>query len=76
MRAVRPRRNANTPSTTYTTTRATFASNQPLANIDTLDPRAEGFPILRELHEAKLRTVMSNSFGFGGTNATLVFGAA
>ena len=46
------------------------------ANIDTLDPRAEGFPILRELHEAKLRTVMSNSFGFGGTNATLVFGAA
>ena len=46
------------------------------ANIETLDPRAEGFPILRELREAKLRTVMSNSFGFGGTNATLVFGAA
>ena len=46
------------------------------ANIEALDPKAEGFPILREMREAKLRTVMSNSFGFGGTNATLVFGAA
>jgi 3-oxoacyl-[acyl-carrier-protein] synthase-1 len=45
------------------------------ANIDTLDPRAEGFPILRETREGALRTVMSNSFGFGGTNATLVFRA-
>ncbi len=44
------------------------------ANIATLDPRAEGFPILRESREAKLDTVMSNSFGFGGTNAALVFG--
>ncbi|WP_434030524.1 beta-ketoacyl-ACP synthase I [[Pseudomonas] boreopolis] len=44
------------------------------ANIDRLDPRAEGFPIVRESREAKLDTVMSNSFGFGGTNATLVFG--
>jgi 3-oxoacyl-[acyl-carrier-protein] synthase-1 len=44
------------------------------ANIDTLDPRAEGFPIVRETREATLRTVMSNSFGFGGTNAALVFG--
>ncbi|MCW4454348.1 beta-ketoacyl-ACP synthase I [Flavobacterium sp. MXW15] len=44
------------------------------ANIATLDPRAEGFPILRQSREAKLDTVMSNSFGFGGTNATLVFG--
>jgi 3-oxoacyl-[acyl-carrier-protein] synthase-1 len=42
-------------------------------NIETLDPRAEGFPILRETREADLRTVMSNSFGFGGTNACLVF---
>jgi 3-oxoacyl-[acyl-carrier-protein] synthase-1 len=43
------------------------------ANIDELDPRAEGFPILRASREAKLNTVMSNSFGFGGTNGTLVF---
>ncbi len=43
------------------------------ANIETLDPRVEGVPILRETREASLRTVMSNSFGFGGTNATLVF---
>jgi 3-oxoacyl-[acyl-carrier-protein] synthase-1 len=43
------------------------------ANIDTLDPRAEGYPIVREVREAPLRAVMSNSFGFGGTNATLVF---
>ena len=38
-----------------------------------LDPRAEGFPILRESREARVNTVMSNSFGFGGTNGTLVF---
>ena len=43
------------------------------ANIETLDARAEGFPILRESRTAKLATVMSNSFGFGGTNASLVF---
>ena len=43
-------------------------------HIDALDERCEGFPILRETREAQLDTVMSNSFGFGGTNATLVFG--
>ena len=43
------------------------------ANIETLDPRCEGFPIVRETRDAKLDTVMSNSFGFGGTNAALVF---
>ena len=43
------------------------------ANIETLDPEAEGFPIVRQrIDNANLRTVMSNSFGFGGTNATLV----
>ncbi|MDE2408277.1 MAG: beta-ketoacyl-ACP synthase I [Xanthomonadaceae bacterium] len=43
------------------------------ANIDNLDPGAEGFPIVRESRDAKLDVVMSNSFGFGGTNAALVF---
>ncbi|MCE7033092.1 beta-ketoacyl-ACP synthase I [Lysobacter sp. GX 14042] len=43
------------------------------ANIQQLDPKAEGFPILRESREARLDTVMSNSFGFGGTNATVIF---
>ena len=46
------------------------------ANIETLDPRAEGFPIVRKSRDAVLNTVMSNSFGFGGTNAALVFGRA
>jgi 3-oxoacyl-[acyl-carrier-protein] synthase I len=46
------------------------------ANIETLDPRAEGFPIVRESREARLDTVMSNSFGFGGTNSSLVFARA
>ena len=44
------------------------------ANIETLDPAAEGMPIVRERKDkAGLETVMSNSFGFGGTNACLVF---
>ncbi|GMV30084.1 MAG: beta-ketoacyl synthase [Rhodanobacteraceae bacterium] len=43
------------------------------ANIDALDPRAEAFPIVRESRPARLNTVMSNSFGFGGTNAALIF---
>jgi 3-oxoacyl-[acyl-carrier-protein] synthase-1 len=44
------------------------------ANIETLDPAAEGLPIVRErVDNADLKVVMSNSFGFGGTNATLVF---
>ncbi|MCW9024419.1 MAG: beta-ketoacyl-ACP synthase I [Gammaproteobacteria bacterium] len=44
------------------------------ANISELDPEAEGFPIVRErLDNQTLNCVMSNSFGFGGTNATLIF---
>ncbi len=44
------------------------------ANIGELDPAVEGFPIVRESQNVQLNTVMSNSFGFGGTNAALVFG--
>lgn len=43
------------------------------ANIEELDPGAEGFPIVRETCEANLNVVLSNSFGFGGTNASLLF---
>jgi len=44
------------------------------ANISRLDPMAEGVPIVRErLDNVNLNTIMSNSFGFGGTNATLIF---
>lgn len=43
------------------------------ANIEKLDPAAENMPIVRELRQnAGLMRVMSNSFGFGGTNATLI----
>ncbi|MDH3899550.1 MAG: beta-ketoacyl-ACP synthase I [Gammaproteobacteria bacterium] len=44
------------------------------ANISNPDPAGADFPIVRKLVEnAGLNTIMSNSFGFGGTNATLVF---
>jgi 3-oxoacyl-[acyl-carrier-protein] synthase-1 len=43
------------------------------ANIEELDPAVADMPILTKTREdAKIDTVMSNSFGFGGTNATLV----
>lgn len=42
-------------------------------NIKQLDPQAEGLPIVTQTEEAKLDRILSNSFGFGGTNASLVF---
>ncbi|MEQ8709714.1 MAG: beta-ketoacyl-ACP synthase I [Rhodospirillales bacterium] len=44
------------------------------ANVEDLDEGAEGMPIITEMQDkAGLNCVMSNSFGFGGTNASLVF---
>ena len=44
------------------------------ANIENLDPEANGIPIaLARKDNIKLERVMSNSFGFGGTNASLIF---
>lgn len=44
----------------------------PSINIETLDEQAEGLDIVTEKRDAELNLIMSNSFGFGGTNATLV----
>jgi len=44
------------------------------AHITELDPEFEGVPIVRKrIDDAKIDIALSNSFGFGGTNATLVF---
>ncbi len=43
------------------------------ANIESLDSDALGLPIIQDNIEAKLNVIMSNSFGFGGTNASLIF---
>ena len=43
------------------------------ANIEELDEEAVGMNILTARHDEKIDTAMSNSFGFGGTNASLVF---
>ena len=44
----------------------------PSINVETLDDAAKGLDIVTQTREQKIDTIMSNSFGFGGTNATLV----
>jgi len=45
----------------------------PSINVVNLDPELDGMPLVTErLDNADIKTAMSNSFGFGGTNATLV----
>jgi len=44
------------------------------ANVNEMDDEAKSFPIVTKVEkDVKLNSVMSNSFGFGGTNATLIF---
>jgi len=43
------------------------------ANIENLDEGAEGCPVVLKTEEAELNHILSNSFGFGGTNCSLVF---
>ena len=46
----------------------------PSINVVDLDPAAEGMPLVTErVDNAGINTAMTNSFGFGGTNATLIF---
>ena len=42
-------------------------------NIENLDESAKGYPILQENREVAIERTLSNSFGFGGTNASLIF---
>ena len=44
------------------------------ANVNEMDDEAKNFPIVTKVErDVNLNSVMSNSFGFGGTNATLIF---
>ena len=47
----------------------------PSINIETLDPEFEGLPIVTSPNSTKIDSVLSNSFGFGGTNASLLLRA-
>lgn len=46
----------------------------PSINIDEMDPELADLPIVTETRETELNTVLSNSFGFGGTNGTIILG--
>jgi 3-oxoacyl-[acyl-carrier-protein] synthase-1 len=46
----------------------------PSLNIDTMDPEVGELPVVTHTRDAELNTILSNSFGFGGTNGTLVLG--
>nr|WP_233245671.1 beta-ketoacyl-ACP synthase I [Marinicauda salina] len=46
----------------------------PSINVETIDPELDFLPVVTETREAELNTVLSNSFGFGGTNGTLIMG--
>ncbi len=56
----------------YTLLMAEHGFIAPSINIENLDEQAEGMDIITKPTQRELTTVMSNSFGFGGTNATLV----
>ncbi len=44
----------------------------PSINIDTLDPAFEGLPLIRQTVNRTATTMLTNNFGFGGTNASIV----
>ena len=63
---------AGVQEATYTLLMAEHGFIAPSINVEDLDEKAEGMDIITKPTQRELTTVMSNSFGFGGTNATLV----